>query len=208
LNIVFPLTLKGLSHYLKLIKCHNEMRRELMNEKQPENAENPLEGKPQNESEHSMFDIHADTAEESPENLDTDEINDSDEDDWDKRTLCSDGSCIGVIGPDGKCKECGKPCEGYSGDADDAGDKEEEDIIDAYETLDEDVADEEIYGEEDDHGEDEDITANDDLEKSFESEPSDQKTYWESRTLCSDGNCIGVIGPDGKCKECGKPFEG
>ena len=27
---------------------------------------------------------------------------------------------------------------------------------------------------------------------------------WENRTLCSDGNCIGVIGPDGKCKECGK----
>ena len=29
---------------------------------------------------------------------------------------------------------------------------------------------------------------------------------WENRTLCSDGNCIGVIGPDGRCKECGKPF--
>ncbi len=30
---------------------------------------------------------------------------------------------------------------------------------------------------------------------------------WENRILCSDGNCIGVIGPDGKCKECGKPME-
>ena len=29
--------------------------------------------------------------------------------DWDQRTLCSDGNCIGVIGPDGRCKECGKP---------------------------------------------------------------------------------------------------
>ena len=28
--------------------------------------------------------------------------------DWDNRRLCSDGSCIGVIGPDGRCKECGK----------------------------------------------------------------------------------------------------
>jgi len=28
--------------------------------------------------------------------------------DWENRTLCSDGSCIGIIGPDGRCKECGK----------------------------------------------------------------------------------------------------
>ena len=31
---------------------------------------------------------------------------------------------------------------------------------------------------------------------------------WENRTLCSDESCIGVIGPDGRCKECGKPFGG
>ena len=29
-------------------------------------------------------------------------------DDWEKRILCSDESCIGIIGPDGKCKECGQ----------------------------------------------------------------------------------------------------
>jgi hypothetical protein len=29
-----------------------------------------------------------------------------------------------------------------------------------------------------------------------------------SRVLCSDGSCIGVIGPDGRCKECGKPYAG
>jgi hypothetical protein len=29
---------------------------------------------------------------------------------WDNRRLCSDENCIGVIGPDGRCKECGKPC--------------------------------------------------------------------------------------------------
>lgn len=29
---------------------------------------------------------------------------------------------------------------------------------------------------------------------------------WENRKLCSDGNCIGVIGADGRCKECGKPY--
>ena len=29
-------------------------------------------------------------------------------DDWATRVLCSDESCIGIIGPDGKCKECGQ----------------------------------------------------------------------------------------------------
>jgi predicted amidophosphoribosyltransferase len=31
---------------------------------------------------------------------------------------------------------------------------------------------------------------------------------FSSRTLCSDGNCIGVINKDGVCNECGKPFTG
>ncbi len=30
---------------------------------------------------------------------------------------------------------------------------------------------------------------------------------WEQRTLCRDESCIGVIGPDGRCKECGLAFE-
>ena len=30
---------------------------------------------------------------------------------------------------------------------------------------------------------------------------------WENRTLCSDESCIGVIGSDGRCKECGLPYE-
>lgn len=30
---------------------------------------------------------------------------------------------------------------------------------------------------------------------------------FEDRILCSDGTCIGVIGPDGRCKECGKPYQ-
>ena len=28
--------------------------------------------------------------------------------DWDQRQLCPDGDCIGVIGPDGVCKVCGR----------------------------------------------------------------------------------------------------
>jgi hypothetical protein len=29
----------------------------------------------------------------------------------------------------------------------------------------------------------------------------------ENRVLCTDGNCIGVIGPDGRCQVCGKEAE-
>lgn len=31
---------------------------------------------------------------------------------------------------------------------------------------------------------------------------------WHHRRLCSDESCIGVIGADGRCRECGKPFAG
>jgi hypothetical protein len=30
------------------------------------------------------------------------------------------------------------------------------------------------------------------------------KPYLKTRTLCSDGRCIGVIGTDGRCKVCGR----
>lgn len=35
---------------------------------------------------------------------------------------------------------------------------------------------------------------------------SSRDLEWENRTLCIDGNCIGVIAPDGRCKECGKTY--
>ncbi|MGV8057666.1 MAG: hypothetical protein AB2L12_06560 [Smithellaceae bacterium] len=36
----------------------------------------------------------------------------------------------------------------------------------------------------------------------------DKTEDWENRTLCIDESCIGVIGLDGKCTECGKPYGG
>jgi hypothetical protein len=47
-----------------------------------------------------------------PADLNKEEEITKDDDDWENRTLCSDESCIGVIGPDGRCKECGKRYEG------------------------------------------------------------------------------------------------
>ncbi len=44
-----------------------------------------------------------------------------------------------------------------------------------------------------------------------EMEPEEEEvTSFEpgKRIACSDGLCIGIIGPDGKCTECGKPYTG
>ena len=103
---------------------------------------------------------------------------------WEQRILCSDESCIGVIGPDGRCKECGLP---YSGPFD----------ATKTETVPPDI--EEADPEEEINEESEEIETHD-TETLTDSE-------WEQRTLCSDESCIGVIGPDGLCKECGKPYK-
>jgi hypothetical protein len=102
--------------------------------------------------------------------------------DWDNRVLCSDGNCIGVIGSDGRCKECGKK---YEGDLPAQNPVEKDDQTVAQEDVDSSSAATEIH--------------------EVADAPVDDE--WENRILCSDGACIGVIGPDGKCKECGKPME-
>ena len=123
--------------------------------------------------------------------------------DWENRVLCQDGNCIGVIGPDGFCKECGSPYRGGGNTSapekasDSAnfvfGDKDDEGP-NAQETVTENSAG--------NSGEDEKNVDFDDV-----AQKPDADLEWEQRKLCSDGNCIGVIGPDGLCKECGKPYE-
>jgi len=98
------------------------------------------------------------------------------DDDWENRILCSDESCIGVIGPDGRCKECGKPYRGSSTPEMQTAQPESSAVNDA--------------------------------DRSEKPAPQAEEDGWENRTLCSDESCIGVIGPDGRCKECGKPYQG
>ena len=93
--------------------------------------------------------------------------------DWEKRILCSDESCIGTIGADGRCKECGKPYQGKLPQGQ---------IVKSVPTM----------------AAEEHAIAN---TQSTES-PDD----WDNRVLCGDESCIGTIGPDGKCRECGKPL--
>ncbi len=111
---------------------------------------------------------------------------------WERRVLCSDEACIGIIGPDGKCKECGMPYEGELPDhfdqpVGDEGVSVPSSTIEPVSSGETDEVDEDDAADETEVG----------------SDNSDDE--WEQRTLCSDESCIGVIGPDGLCKECGKP---
>jgi hypothetical protein len=103
--------------------------------------------------------------------------------DWENRTLCSDGNCIGTIGADGKCKECGKPYDGVLNVAPSTG-------VVSKETNANPIAN---------------PLQNQEIRKDNDSEDSIADEEWEKRVLCSDESCIGVIGSDGRCKECGKP---
>jgi hypothetical protein len=109
------------------------------------------------------------------------ENNSRDVSDWQNRRLCSDESCIGVIGPDGRCKECGKKYEGPLGEG--------------------------SFGKEESSSEALDLHEGDVVSSEAERNEYPSDSDWQNRRLCSDGNCIGVIGPDGRCKECGKPYE-
>ncbi len=106
--------------------------------------------------------------------------------DWDNRILCSDDNCIGVIGTDGRCKECGRL---FDGDLPVAAPQKE---IDTKETQ---------------------TVPADRLETVAEAGNPEEKSApatrdeWENRRLCIDGNCIGIIGPDGNCKECGLAYK-
>jgi len=109
--------------------------------------------------------------------------------DWQNRRLCSDGNCIGVIGTDGRCKECGLP---YGGD--DLPQSSEDDHAPSEEAQ---VDDSQVLADE--------LAPDAFVDDADGDEHDDDDDDWQNRRLCGDGNCIGVIGPDGRCKECGRP---
>jgi hypothetical protein len=112
---------------------------------------------------------------------------------WENRVLCSDESCIGTIGPDGCCRECGRPYEGTLPG------------VPGQEQVDETPAISD--GGPDGAGDFQVQVGNEALpeEGSADEDQTDSEVdEWERRTLCPDESCIGVIGTDGRCKECGK----
>jgi hypothetical protein len=105
---------------------------------------------------------------------------------WEARTLCPDGDCIGVIGPDRRCMECGRQ---YKGDL--------PENIETMVTPTDDAGDPEA---EPDQG----AESFDRADATSAEAPVSADDEWAARTLCEDENCIGVIGPEGRCTECGR----
>jgi hypothetical protein len=93
--------------------------------------------------------------------------------DWEQRILCSDESCIGTIGPDGKCRKCGKSYKGELPAEHGASSRQA-------------------------------VTA-EEQKPAFSETDTNSNDDWDNRVLCSDESCIGTIGSDGHCRECGKP---
>lgn len=101
----------------------------------------------------------------------------SDSDDL-ERVLCGDSSCIGLVGLDGRCKVCGLwgACPSQLAQA------AELSPAAAAERPDADAA----------------AAAPDDLGD------ADDPFVNDSRVLCPDEGCIGVVGGDGRCHVCGR----
>jgi hypothetical protein len=134
---------------------------------------------------------------------------------WDERQLCPDGACIGVIGPDGTCKTCGRAAPNWGDerkrgliepeDQDDDADEDDDSVDDADDADNDD--DDEVDGDDDE----DDLAANGDAGDGIAAASDRDPTArgdWTVRQLCPDGACIGVIGLDGRCKVCGRTAEG
>jgi hypothetical protein len=111
---------------------------------------------------------------------------------WSQRILCSDESCIGTIGPDGRCRECRKR---YAGELPSGLDK-------GLESAELDTGSEAPEASEMEGAGKVDEASETDAADDYEDSPENED--WAQRVLCSDENCIGVLGPDGRCNECGK----
>ena len=132
-----------------------------------------------------------------------------------RRELCPDGDCIGLIGADGRCKVCGtvspsavadprhqgmvapragQPDEGEPGEDDDrelCPDGACLGLIGADGRCN-------VCGRERAHAGEEAWAADGGAAGAIEVEGDD-----DSRELCPDGGCIGLIGANGRCKVCG-----
>jgi len=102
------------------------------------------------------------------------------------RELCPDGACIGVIGKDGRCRECGAVSPGGPPAA------VEDDVGLGSETSQSGSA----------------KGPSKDPDRSVPQGAVEGDTFDPTkRQLCRDGTCLGVIGADGRCKICGGPPE-
>ncbi len=101
------------------------------------------------------------------------------------RQLCSDGACVGLLDSQRVCKECGLVDSDATADPRLRGLKHEAPEPEPEPEV-------PIVAQTQETGED-------DAQKTDEDVPED----FASRRLCPDGTCIGVVGANGLCGECG-----
>jgi hypothetical protein len=113
-------------------------------------------------------------------------------DDFDDRTLCPDGACLGVLGPDGRCKVCGTQGNAANvrrttsladSDSDSASGADPRSPADSAPPS----------------GGDSGLSPDTDSDSA--SDP------FTDRELCPDDTCIGVLGSDRRCRVCGRSNE-
>jgi len=133
--------------------------------------------------------------------------------DFERRFLCADGACIGVVGPTGYCRECGQPLAPadverfgqlfgpLSGRASAQGSGEESGYgTEALLTGGTVPADAPPLRAAASHA----VPAPPgSLDGDGAGSEDSSAPELETRELCPDGTCIGVIGSDGRCKDCG-----
>lgn len=131
-----------------------------------------------------------------------------------RRELCSDESCIGLIGPDGRCRVCGAVGASAVADPRHRGmrsprgddDHADGDEMDPEREL---CPDETCVGVIGPDGRCGECGAVRGQAARRDDEPAPESAIEvdddEDRELCPDGSCIGLIGPDGRCKVCGTP---
>ena len=121
--------------------------------------------------------------------VDSDSYRPPTDDEWRQRRLCSDEGCIGVLDAGGRCKECGREHEPLAAAIVPSGDEPHAATPDEV----------------DENAVSADASQDAPVEATVDDSVDDDD--WSRRTLCRDESCIGVIGSDGRCKECGLPLE-
>ena len=100
------------------------------------------------------------------------------DDDFAARVLCTDPLCIGLVGADGRCAECGAEGPVLT-------DEQRAQMVRAAAEAQADVPVQAVR---------------EALETAAGGAPEDA---FDDRQLCPDAGCIGILGDDGRCKVCG-----
>ena len=99
------------------------------------------------------------------------------------RRLCPDGSCIGLVGADGRCRVCDRAGDGSAAVG-------------------------HVPAMKDDHWDESSDDADDSLAADGATSSTDGEGgggFHPDRRLCDDGSCVGVIGAGDVCSVCGRP---